>query len=228
MRSSLNLEDAVSGARKDEARQSVADWLDTRPRVPCQLWIRVNPDQAADDITATTTPEVAGVVVPKAEPALLARVSGLLAQREHELGVPEGAFRVLPLIETAAGLLAAADVATTPRVLRLGIGEADLAADLRLRPGPGRAELTPLRLQVVIASAAARVAAPVAPAATDFRDLGALRDSTWTLRQRRHLRPPASRRSPGRPRAIAGPGGHAGNDSIASAASSHPRCQLFG
>ncbi len=25
-----------------------------------------------------------------------------------------------------------------------------------------------------------------------------------------------------------GPGGHAGNDSIASAASSHPRCQLFG
>jgi transposase len=33
---------------------------------------------------------------------------------------------------------------------------------------------------------------------------------------------------PGCRPAITGPGGHAGNDSVASAASSHPRCRLFG
>ena len=48
-------------------------------------------------------------------------------------------------------------------------------------------------------------------------------------RQRRHLRPPAGRRPPGRSGARAkGPGGHAGNDSVASAAGSHPRHRLFG
>jgi len=176
-----DLEDAVSAARKDQARQTVAAWLAGPERIRCQVWIRVNSDHAADDIAATISPAVAGVVVPKAEPALLASISSLLSRREDELGLGEGTFAMIPLIETAAGLLAAADIAAAPRVLRLGIGEADLAADLRLQPDPGRAELMPLRLQIVVASAAARIAAPVAPTATDFRDLDELRESTEAL-----------------------------------------------
>ena len=47
--------------------------------------------------------------------------------------------------------------------------------------------------------------------------------------QRRHLRPPRSRRPPGRQRTRgAGPGGQPGNDSDSSAAGSHPAHQLFG
>ena len=85
---------------------------------------------------------------------------------------------VLALIETAAGLLAAPAIAAADRVVRLGIGEVDLAAELNLRLSPGREEMTPLRLQIVVSSAAAGIAPPVAPVATDVRDLGALRQTT--------------------------------------------------
>jgi citrate lyase subunit beta/citryl-CoA lyase len=146
-----------------------------------QLWIRINSGEAAADIATTVSTAVTGVVVPKAEPALIAEIDELLARREHEIGVPSGRLRVLPLIETAAGLLAAVDIAAGPRVVRLGIGEADLSAELGITPGPERAELLPIRLQVVIASAAAGIAAPVAPTGTDFRDLAGLRESTRAL-----------------------------------------------
>ena len=50
-----------------------------------------------------------------------------------------------------------------------------------MQPGPGREELLPLRLQVVMACAAAGIGAPVAPTSTDFRDLAAFRQSTQAL-----------------------------------------------
>jgi citrate lyase subunit beta/citryl-CoA lyase len=177
----LDLEDSVSAASKDRARQTVARWLASPALPQGQLWVRVNPGQASQDIEAAGSVAVTGVVLPKAEPGLLGQLDDLLSRREREVGLTPGTLRVIPLIETAAGLLEVAAVAAAPRVLRLGIGEADLAAELRLRPGPDRAELTPLRLQIVVASAARGIAAPVAPASTDFRDLAALRESTEAL-----------------------------------------------
>jgi len=180
----LDLEDSVPAAEKGVARHLLADWL-AAPGGPaggqeCELWVRVNTATAAADISATVTPLVTGVVLPKAEPALLADVDELLASRERAIGVAAGRFRVLPIIETARGLLAAADVAAAPRVVRLGLGEADLAADLGLLdPGPG--EFLPIRLQVVTAAAATAAAAPAGPTSTDFRDLAGLRDSTRAL-----------------------------------------------
>jgi citrate lyase subunit beta/citryl-CoA lyase len=174
----IDLEDSVAPSAKDDARTHAGRWITAASRSSGAVWVRVNPGQAAADIAATVWPGVTGVVVPKAEPALLAQVGELLGQREPEIGLPAGSLAMLPLIETAAGLLAAPAIAAAQRVARLGIGEADLAAELNLRPGPGREELMPLRLQIVLASAAARIAAPVAPVATDFRDLSALREST--------------------------------------------------
>ncbi|HEY1624482.1 MAG TPA: PfkB family carbohydrate kinase [Streptosporangiaceae bacterium] len=179
-----DLEDAVAPARKAIARAIVRRWLSEGPAGSRgEVWLRINAGQAGPDITEVVSGEIAGVVVPKAEPALLAEVSDLLAARERALGLPPGAIGMLPLIETAAGLLAAAALATAPRVLRLGIGEADLAAELGLRPDPGSDEMTALRLQVVVACAAARIAAPAAPMSADFRDLTALRTSTLALRR---------------------------------------------
>jgi citrate lyase subunit beta / citryl-CoA lyase len=177
----LDLEDSVPVAGKDRARQLLAGWLAGQRDPGCQLWVRINPATAAADITATVTPAVTGVVVPKADPALLAGIGGLLAARERAAGVPAGRFGVLPVIETARGLQAVTAVAQAPRVVRLGLGEADLAADLGLQLSRDRAELLPLRMQVVVASAAAGTAAPVAPTSTDFRDLAALRGSTRAL-----------------------------------------------
>jgi citrate lyase subunit beta / citryl-CoA lyase len=166
----IDLEDSVALSAKDHARTHAGRWITAASRSSGPVWVRVNPGQAAADIAATVWPGVTGVVV--------AQVGELLGQREPEIGLPAGSLAMLPLIETAAGLLTAAAIAAAGRVARLGIGEADLAAELNLRPGPGREELMPLRLQIVVASAAAGIAAPVAPVATNFRDLSALREST--------------------------------------------------
>ena len=177
----LDLEDAVPAARKEFARQTLAGWLTGLGDTACEFWVRVNPALASDDIAAVVTARVTGVVVPKAEPDLLGQLDRLLREQERVIGIAAGRFRLLPLIETARGLTLASALAAAPRVARLGFGEADLAAELGLRPGPERAELIPLRLQLVVASAARGIAPPVGPTSLDFRDLASLRDSTSGL-----------------------------------------------
>jgi citrate lyase subunit beta/citryl-CoA lyase len=176
-----DLEDAVAVRDKAAARETVAAWLARLPATPTQVWVRINAETPADDVAVLGGRGTTGVVVAKADPALLARVDGLLADRERDLGLPHGSFAVIPLIESAAGFLALPAIAAGPRVHRLGIGEADLIGELGLRPAPDRAELLPLRLQVVLASAAAGIAAPVAPTSTDFRDLESFRATSEAL-----------------------------------------------
>ena len=177
----IDLEDAVALRRKDEGRSVLGEWVSAQSPPTCPLWVRINSTSLQQDIEAVVTSAVTGVVVPKAEPRSLAEVDRLLSDREQQLGLPDGTFRVIPLVETAGALVAAAELARSPRVHRLGLGEADLVADLGVMPSESREELTSLRLQLVVASAAAGIGAPIAPASTDFQDLDALRRSTETL-----------------------------------------------
>lgn len=174
----LDLEDAVTPARKDEARRAVAAAL--AAPATTETWVRINSDQVDADV-AVLSPAAAGVWVPKAEPELLAEVDRALAGAERRLGLPGATFAVVALIETARGILTCPQVAAAPRVLRLGLGEADLAGELGLQPGPDRAELAPIRSQVVVASAGARIVAPVGPVETTLRDPDRLAAGTRTL-----------------------------------------------
>lgn len=179
----LDLEDAVAATAKAEARATVGRWLGENDPADTQIWVRVNSGSMAVDIESVACVRLTGIVVPKAEPAVLSQADQLLSAQERRAGLAERSIAVLALIETARGLLAAAELAAAPRVAQLGIGEVDLAADLRLDlTGEGQ-EMTPLRLQVVVASAAAGIAAPVAPVARGFQDLEALRRSTRAARR---------------------------------------------
>jgi citrate lyase subunit beta / citryl-CoA lyase len=177
----VDLEDAVAPEAKAKAADLAGAWLAEHPAPPADLWVRVNPESLDRDIAATLTAGVRGVVLPKAAPDLLARADELLAAQEQRLGTLSGTFAVIPLIETARAIMACAEIAGTPRVARLIIGEADLAADLRLRLTDAREEMRPLRMQVVVASAAAGIGAPVGPVWADFQDLGELARSTQVL-----------------------------------------------
>jgi citrate lyase subunit beta / citryl-CoA lyase len=177
----LDLEDSVPLQNKADARDLVARWLSLRPVAAEQLWVRINSTSPDADIESVVVAGVTGVMVPKAEPGLLAKVEQLLVDREQDLLLRPGTLRTIPLIETARGLLAAVELARMPRVLRLAIGRADLAGELGLGVDPEGDEFRPLLLQIVVASAAASIAPPVAPTSTDFRDLGALRNSTERL-----------------------------------------------
>jgi len=175
----LDLEDAVAVAAKSMARATVADWLSTQ-RIASDVWVRVNAGSVEEDLDAVLGPGMRGVVVPKAEPDLLHEVDSCLSRLERSRQV-EQPLALIGLVETACGLLAAREVAASPRVHRLGIGEADLLAELRVVPSATWEELTSLRLQIVVASAAAGIGAPIAPTSTDFRNLDALRRSTEAL-----------------------------------------------
>ncbi len=176
----LDLEDAVTPARKAHARETVAGYLGAAVPAGPELWVRINSDQVAADVEVLS-PAAAGVWVPKAEPELLAEVDAALARVQRRLGPDAPAFRVVALIETARGVLTAPRVAEAPRVLRLGLGEADLAGELGLQPGPERAEFAPIRSQVVVASAAAGITPPVGPVETTLRDPERLELTTRAL-----------------------------------------------
>ncbi len=156
-------------------------WLAGQHEPSCELWVRVNGPTLADDIRAVAAPIMRGIMVPKADIDLLAAADTALTEREQALSLSHGHFQIVALIETAAALLSAARLARAPRVAHLALGEADLAAELRLRPSADGDELRSLRLQVVVGAAAAGISAPIAPTSIDFHDLDRLRRSTQAL-----------------------------------------------
>jgi citrate lyase subunit beta / citryl-CoA lyase len=176
----LDLEDAVAVPAKVAARQAVASFLREAPG-GVQWWVRVNAETLADDVGAVAGPALTGVVLPKAEPALLGALDRVLIDAERVAGLPAGGVAVMATIETARGLVAAEHVAAGPRVVRIGLGEADLAGELGLQPGPDREEFWPLRSRIVVASAAAGILPPVGPVETAVRDDERLRSTTRLL-----------------------------------------------
>jgi len=165
----VDLEDAVAPENKELARRTVRDWLGSRGADGPPVWVRVNSGPTmSDDLSAIAGLGSDGVMVPKASRASVEQVREL---------------SVIALIETAAGLVDAVGIASCPGVVRLAIGEADLAVELGVEPSPGEPEFAYHRAQVVLASAAAGLDAPIAPVSTDFRDLDALRASTLELRR---------------------------------------------
>lgn len=168
----VDLEDAVPVARKEEARAIVAAWLAARPAGGPAVWVRVNAGAAqADDLAICDPTHIDGIVVPKVDAP--AQVAAAVAT-----GAP-----VCALIETATGVLDAPAIARAPGVVRLALGEADLAADLGMSPSPDGREWLAIRTRIVLASAAAGIEPPVGPVATDINDATALRATTDAIRR---------------------------------------------
>lgn len=169
-----DLEDAVAPSRKDLALEEVTRWLDGVPEQRPEVWVRIGPGpRAADELAAVGGhAALTGVVLAKADRALVD-----LADR----ALPPG-LAVAGLLETAGALLELVELARHPRVRHLGLGEADLAAELGIAAGDPTV-LGHVRAQVVIASAAAGIAAPTAPVFLDVRDPDGLRASTEALRR---------------------------------------------
>ncbi|PVG80826.1 CoA ester lyase [Nocardioides gansuensis] len=173
----VDLEDAVAPDRKEYAREVVADWLDRARDTEVGLWVRINPGplQEPDVRAVAGHGSLRGFVVAKTESAEeLVRLDALL----DELGSD---CSVVPLLESAAAVLSAREIAAAPRVQRLQVGEADLRADVGVTLGEDERELLLVRSHVVLVSAAAGIAPPIAPVSTEFRDLDAFRRSTEAL-----------------------------------------------
>lgn len=172
----LDLEDAVPLDRKDEARAAVVGFLDALDGTYAgQVWVRVNPGALLeDDVSVLTQQRFDGISLPKASVSELERLHGLLR------GVD---LAVMPLVETADGVLNVAGIAGARGVARLQIGEADLAAQLGIEASEEGREFAAIRSQVIVASAAFGLEPPVGPVSVDFHDADGLRASTIALRR---------------------------------------------
>ncbi|MFA5944686.1 MAG: CoA ester lyase [Candidatus Thermoplasmatota archaeon] len=160
-----DLEDAVAPDRKVEARRQVAAAFAAVPVGGKGLrGVRINawPGQLANDDLAAVMPLRPDVLaVPKCEdPKAVAALAAHLDAMERGLGIPLRSTRLLVILETAAGVLAARELAAaSPRVLAIAFGAEDLAADAGLRRSASNAEVAVPRALVALAAAAAKVAA---------------------------------------------------------------------
>jgi citrate lyase subunit beta/citryl-CoA lyase len=169
----IDLEDAVAPSVKEAAREAMASWL-TTPRQGGERWVRVNPGEALVDDVAAIAAHIDGIMLPKVRSAgdVITAVGVL-----DRAGLGEA--RVIVLIETARAVLAVAEIATAPRVHQMMTGEMDLGSELRI--DPSSPAWLPIRLQLVVASAAAGIEAPLGPVDPDFSDPERLRAETRAL-----------------------------------------------
>ena len=142
----LDLEDAVKPEDKDAARDAAVEAVETAWPMPVAIRINgVGSEWHSLNLDAAARSAADLVVVPRAISAHL--IHGVA----EAVGKP-----VLAMIETAAGVLAAAEIA--PATAGLIAGTNDLAADLRLPPSAGRAPLQTALQTIVLAARAAGVA----------------------------------------------------------------------
>jgi citrate lyase subunit beta/citryl-CoA lyase len=177
----IDLEDAVAPDAKAAALTAVLEAVaPAGRRDPVRALVRVNPTDSATyaaEITAlfsaaeTSGSGLLGIVVPKAEDAV--------ALRQLRAKMPEH-LALVPLIESAAGMVNALELARMPGVTRLAFGAIDFALDINADGGDRFLDYA--RAQLVLASRAAGIAAPLDSPSTEIKDAATVADSARLAR----------------------------------------------
>lgn len=145
----LDLEDAVAPDAKVQAREHLAN----NPLDPATTMVRINElgtEESRLDLAALALTNYRTIMVAKAaDPAAIAALADYKAD-----------YKVVVLCETAAGILAAPELAKLPNVVGLMWGAEDLVASLggtssRFSDGSYRAVATHARSQLLLAAGAA-------------------------------------------------------------------------
>jgi citrate lyase subunit beta/citryl-CoA lyase len=133
----FDLEDAVAEERKFDARILVRVALERGVMLgTSEIIVRVNPLSGpcgADDLAEIVRARPQAIILPKCESAAdVDAADRAIGALENEAGMPRGFVRLMPLVETAAGVLqAAAIAAASPRNVALCFGREDFSRDIR-------------------------------------------------------------------------------------------------
>lgn len=159
----LDLEDAVTEQNRDEAAVNIKTWLAQRGRQDQgpQIWVRVpEPDQISEALSEIGgAGALTGFVLPKIE-------------TPEQVTVWD--WPVIAQIETARGVLAAAEIASRggSKLRALALGAEDLASSLQCLPDA--AGMTGSAQQVVLAARASGLHVYACPGSiAQFRDIAA-------------------------------------------------------
>jgi citrate lyase subunit beta/citryl-CoA lyase len=166
----VDLEDAVAPARKDLARDCASRLLESPTTVPVLLRINGSgtPWASEDLAMAVRAPNLSGLRIPKVESRV--QVDAI----SEDLG-PRSRLELDALIESAAGVEAAHEIAQAPGVTGISLGEADLMSDLRLSEESG---LAYARSRIVVAARAAGLPSPTMSVYTMLDDDEGLAESS--------------------------------------------------
>ncbi len=170
----LDLEDGVAPESKPRARRAVVAALERRLAPGLAIFLRVNAVGSGlleEDLGAAFRPRVDAVCVPKCDtPEQVHAIDAHLERHEDRWGVARGHTKLVPMIESAQGVLNAPAIArSVARVVALGFGAEDFTADIgvvRTREG---GEVGYGRAAVSLAAHAGRVE-PLDGIYADFRD----------------------------------------------------------
>ncbi|WP_236208542.1 HpcH/HpaI aldolase/citrate lyase family protein [Pseudomonas tohonis] len=163
----VDLEDAVQENLKQQARNQLDDYLKTHPQA--RIMVRINAPghsgHAADLGLCQRHPGVIGLLLPKVE-------SSSQVALASACGKP-----VWPIIESARGLLALAEIAQANGVERLSFGSLDLGLDLGLASSSAASEriVDQARFAILLHSRAARLAPPLDSVFPVIADVDGLR-----------------------------------------------------
>jgi citrate lyase subunit beta / citryl-CoA lyase len=157
----VDLEDAVAPDAKPAAREGLRELFEAEPAV--QVQIRVNglgTPWGEDDLRAVSRLPVHGVTLPKTESPDDAEAAAQLLDGKQ----------LHCLVETALGVERAFEIASSPHVRGISLGE----ADLRSQTGAGDAGLDWARARIVNAAVAAGLPRPPQSVYMHVTDLAGL------------------------------------------------------
>lgn len=159
----LDLEDAVPPMDKETARLFIRDSIADLAGHGVQVFVRLNAAATGlleADLDWVVQAGLRGLVLPKAEHAQEVRVlNQALASRLAEKQIDPPEVAIVPQIESARGLLHAAEIAAIPGVAALAFGALDYAHDMGISLSPDGVELLYPRSHLAVAARAAGVQA---------------------------------------------------------------------
>lgn len=167
----LDLEDGVAPQAKPSARGALLDrWSSLDAQAKSRLAIRINAEESP---WHEADCKLLGVLAVKGLTTMMLAKTEAVTQLA---GVSKhvGNIALLPLIESAKGLLAIDLIARAPGVARLVFGHLDFQLDLGMESGPDERELDAVRLALVVASRHASLSAPVDGVTVHLKDAARL------------------------------------------------------
>ena len=169
----FDLEDSVPATRIGEAREIVREALEELAGT-ARIWLRVHPaasPEMEEDLRTMPLSTLEAVVLPKVSDWGDVEACRRAMTRDR---VPTE-LPVVPIIESAAGVLGCAAIAEATGVACLALGRFDLAADLGIDPDGTSPVLAMARASVVLASTAGRIDPPLDSPWLKIADLDGLR-----------------------------------------------------
>ena len=171
-----DLEDSVPPEEKSTARDLVAELVPTLSQRGQKVMVRVNSldtGRTAEELRAVVSPQLYGVSLGKVDsPWHVTECHRLLSVEEARRGMPLGTVKIIPWIESAAGVLSASAIsAASRRVVALAFGAEDFTNDMGLQRTESGEEVAFPRSLVPIAARAAGIVALDTPYVR-FRDCG--------------------------------------------------------